>query len=357
MSAAVFSFNESSFWVGKVLEILHDKSKEINKFWSKKALISIKNKSKQRKYQVKRPLKVKKLASSNLDYGDNPDKPDLPLEVLRRKIEIKKLSLQVDVAKAKEIEEKTIGQADSVYWHTEKGGRLTASKSGMVFKLQDKTDNTNTLDSFFGRKLFYIVKIAMEYGCAHESEAIAKYEQVKGFPSEYVKKAGLVVYQKNGVLGATPDGYVGPDGLVEVKCPYSLYVKDKDQKGPSNWPNVSPKVSSISVNKDGILALKKSNDHYFQIIMQIYVTGRLWCDYFIWSEHGHFLQRIHRNKETDKLWKKMEEKLVKFWENDLAPELVDSRMERGWSQYRCPQYREAAREKKASKLNQVVNVS
>jgi hypothetical protein len=358
MSAAVFSFNESPFWVGKVLAALrNDNENGMNVLWDKKTLVSVKNKTKQRQYQNKRPLKVKELASANLDYGDNPDKPDLPLVVLSRKIATKKLSLQVDSLKVKIIEEKTRKQADSVDWHTERRERLTASKAGKIYKLKDKTDNTNTLNSIFGRKLYSTVKTAMEYGRSHETEAIAKYEQVMGFEDGYVLQAGLVVYQSNGVLAASPDGYVGSDGLVEVKCPYSLHLKDKDRQGPSIWPQVS-KACSISTKKDGILSLKKSHDHYYQIIMQIYVTGRKWCDYFIWSEHGHFIQRVHRNDETDKLWSKMEKKLVKFWEDDLAPEIVDSRMERGWSQYRCPQYREAERARKvASKQKKLIDIS
>ncbi|KAH9383496.1 hypothetical protein HPB48_025011 [Haemaphysalis longicornis] len=36
-----------------------------------------------------------------------------------------------------------------------------------------------------------------------------------------VKECGLFVDQKRPFLGATPDGLVGDDTLVEMKCPYA----------------------------------------------------------------------------------------------------------------------------------------
>ncbi|OXA37925.1 Serum response factor-binding protein 1 [Folsomia candida] len=49
------------------------------------------------------------------------------------------------------------------------------------------------------------------------------------------------------------------------------------------------------------------------------------------------------------LWEVMKINMEYFWENDLAPELVDSRFDRGYTEYRCPESRKDAVAKKANK--------
>ncbi|ODM91489.1 hypothetical protein Ocin01_15194 [Orchesella cincta] len=69
---------------------------------------------------------------------------------------------------------------------------------------------------------------------------------------------------------------------------------------------------------------------------------REWCDYFIWSETGdYFLQRVTRDPKTCALWNKIKSKLIHFWEQDLLPELADSRLERKLKP-RLPEYRQLA---------------
>jgi len=80
--------------------------------------------------------------------------------------------------------------------------------------------------------------------------------------------------------------------------------------------------------------------------MQLYVTERNWCDYVVWSPHGIFIERINKSPTTDTDWTSLKLKLEKFWLEDLAPELVDSRFERGYRQYRCPTNRLKARKAK-----------
>lgn len=61
--------------------------------------------------------------------------------------------------------------------------------------------------------------------------------------------------------------------------------------------------------------------------MQLQVTQKAWCDYYIWTprEGELFCKRIHKI-DTNDLWKKMKCFLEKFWEVDLAPEIVDPRI-------------------------------
>ncbi|ODM89856.1 hypothetical protein Ocin01_16826 [Orchesella cincta] len=145
-------------------------------------------------------------------------------------------------------------------------------------------------------------------------------------------------------LAVSPDGKVGDEGLIEVKCPLTL----KDKK-ILDWA-IERRSQSPVVVKDGVLMMKTEHAHYFQVVMQIFVAERQWCDYFIWSETGdHFLQRVIRDSKTTALWNRIKSKLIHFWELDLLPELADSRLERKLKP-RLPEYRQLAIKVKKSGL-------
>ncbi|GFW05964.1 yqaJ domain-containing protein [Trichonephila clavipes] len=59
---------------------------------------------------------------------------------------------------------------------------------------------------------------AMKYGLANEEIARKQYEREY---STEVKICGLFVDKDKPFLCASPDGLVGDDGLIEIKCPYS----------------------------------------------------------------------------------------------------------------------------------------
>jgi hypothetical protein len=77
-------------------------------------------------------------------------------------------------------------------------------------------------------------------------------------------------------------------------------------------------TSNMSINRNHI--------YYFQIIMQLYVTGR---DFFIYhlpktKEIAYnYLETIKKTPDTDALWKKMKTTLKRFYLNDMGPEIVD----------------------------------
>lgn len=63
---------------------------------------------------------------------------------------------------------------------------------------------------------------------------------------------------------------------------------------------------------------------------------------------GDYLERIEK-EEALNVWKLMEPKLRRFWEEDMSPEIIDSRINRGFK-CRMPAYRlEALKAKDESK--------
>lgn len=63
---------------------------------------------------------------------------------------------------------------------------------------------------------------AMEYGREHKKEARLELEKVLGVQ---ISKCGLFLDSKDYFLGATPDGLISDDTLVELKCSLSAANK------------------------------------------------------------------------------------------------------------------------------------
>ena len=67
--------------------------------------------------------------------------------------------------------------------------------------------------------------------------------------------------------------------------------------------------------------LKTNEPDYFQVQRQLGVTGRKYCDFFVYTTAGFHLERIFFDKT---LWQQMLTQFKWFWLNILCPELLQS---------------------------------
>ena len=116
---------------------------------------------------------------------------------------------------------------------------------------------------------------AMEWGVEQEPFARMAYEVQNGV---FVDKTGFWLHPVHRWIGVSPDGLVGEDGLVEIKCPNSTTHLDYvyDNKAPAGYMK--------------------------QMQCQLWVTGRKWCDFISYDprvKHSKqlFVKRVHRNEE------------------------------------------------------------
>lgn len=93
---------------------------------------------------------------------------------------------------------------------------------------------------------------AMERGKALEDEARKFYEVLT---KKTVKQVGFCVTEGATVYGASPDGLIGKDGLLEIKCPLMS--------------------THVSYLLKGVLP----PDYFQQTQGQLLVTGRKWVDF------------------------------------------------------------------------------
>lgn len=93
---------------------------------------------------------------------------------------------------------------------------------------------------------------AMQWGTETEPMARAAYEFVK---SVDVEETGFVLHPHIQNFGASPDGLVGKDGLVEIKCP------------------------NTNTHLETILSDTIPRKYIIQMHVQMLCTKRKWCDF------------------------------------------------------------------------------
>lgn len=142
-------------------------------------------------------------------------------------------------------------------WHALRAGRFTASDAqsiGAEGKGLETLAFEKVAEIKTGKSKESYTNDDMERGHQLEAEARNSYEIETGNTVEQIAFAEL-----DEMIGASPDGLVGEDGLIEIKCPsdvvYTRYLYTGD---------VDPK-------------------YYAQMQMQMYVTGRKWCDYVVYN--------------------------------------------------------------------------
>lgn len=123
----------------------------------------------------------------------------------------------------------------------------------------------------------------MKRGIMMEEEARAMYELITG---QEVATVGFCYHDKDKLFGCSPDGLVGKDGALEVKCPLShTHVRY-------------------------LLAGKIPTDYIQQIQGQLFVTGRKWVDFF--SHYPGIKPLLIRVKRDEKFISKLSTELSIF---------------------------------------------
>ena len=134
-------------------------------------------------------------------------------------------------------------------------------------------------------------------------------------------------------MAASPDGLVfdcsetgDPCGLLEIKFPgrgekFSLVdLCTKPEHKPSAF---------ILRYADGKFYLKTTHKYYYQIQGQLYITGRPWYDFVVWTPSYTSVKCIWFDST---LWsKKIYPRLREFYINSLLPELTSPRHPSGQS--------------------------
>lgn len=111
---------------------------------------------------------------------------------------------------------------------------------------------------------------SMQHGIETEPEARNMYEFVKGYS---VDQVGFCMLDTK-TAGASPDGMIGKEGLLEIKC-----------------PQITTHIKYLLDNKLPTLYVQ-------QVQGQLYVTDRKWCDFMSYVEGMKpLIVRVERDEE------------------------------------------------------------
>lgn len=132
--------------------------------------------------------------------------------------------------------------------------------------------------------------MAMQWGTDTEPQARMAYELITG---ETVEETGFVLHPTIAFFGASPDGLVGSDGLIEIKCP------------------------NTATHIDTLLKEKVPSKYITQMQVQMICTKREWCDFVSFDPRlpgsmNFWVQRVHRD---DDLCKDIETEVIAFLED------------------------------------------
>jgi len=145
-------------------------------------------------------------------------------------------------------------------WLKQRLGLVTGSAISNVLMDSSKAGHRNYMaqlvcERLTGEPTETYISPAMQHGIDTEDEARAAYMARNAV---IVEEVGFIRHPKL-EAGCSPDGLVGDDGLIEIKC-------------------VQPATAL-----DLLESKKVPGDHYNQIQWQLAVTGRDWCDYVVYQ--------------------------------------------------------------------------
>ena len=153
----------------------------------------------------------------------------------------------------------------SLEWRAARCGKITSSCFGKVMT------RGRGKDEAWGQTAFtYMMEVLgeqlsgvpadeisskyLEWGHTHEPTARALYTWRVGLP---VTLTGFVPHPDLPLVGGSPDGLVGDDGCMEIKCPYTVRTH----------------LETIFENKIN------DKDYQWQCQGNLWVTGRAWMDF------------------------------------------------------------------------------
>jgi putative phage-type endonuclease len=181
-------------------------------------------------------------------------------------------------------------------WFAARLGKVTASSLHKVLartKTGYGADRGNyltqlVLERITGTKAEGYVNAAMQWGIDQEPFARAAYEASRGV---LVDEVGFIQHPTIEASGASPDGLVGVDGMVEIKCPDSKTALEC-------WLSADPVESK----------------YFSQMQWQMACAGRLWCDYVVFDPRMPAKAQlfVHRVERDDKWIKETEVEVKKF---------------------------------------------
>lgn len=191
-------------------------------------------------------------------------------------------------------------------WHRQRAGKVTASRFADAISMKEvgRAPNktlapTDTRSAYMreivaailsGEPKAEINSFSLQWGRDAEPYARQAYEIETGFA---VIDSEFIAHPVHDFVGCSPDGLVGADGGIEMKC---------------------PKDPGIHIRT---LAEGMPDEHIGQVQGCMFVTGRQWWDFVSYDPRQDEPYRLYIQRiERDELYiQRLESGLWKFWQD------------------------------------------
>tara|TARA_R110000868_G_scaffold282915_1_gene543250 strand:+ start:215 stop:835 length:621 start_codon:yes stop_codon:yes gene_type:complete len=191
-------------------------------------------------------------------------------------------------------------------WFAARVGKVTASNvDNVIVKVKNgesmykrKYRTQLITEQLTGKPIKIFMNEAMRHGVEYEDEARNAYIAKLGLLKDVdVKEEGFVDHPTVMMSGASPDGMVGDEGLIEIKCPQA--------------------TTHTEILQNAVIPKR----YIHQMMWQMACTGRKWCDFVCYhpdfpDDYKLFIKRVERD---DDLIGRLERDIHEF-----AVEVMDS---------------------------------
>ncbi|XP_071652583.1 uncharacterized protein [Temnothorax longispinosus] len=271
-----------------------------------------------------RQKRSKRESGTDRYYGPQSQKPDVTDDVFEKNRQQHFKMLAENAKNRKQIERNTIDQRDSELWLFTRSLMLTASNFGKVCRMRLETPRASTVKDILFPPCTDTA--AMKYGRDREEDAR---KELAAKLKKQIKPCGLFIDGENPFLGASPDGLIDEDGLVEIKCPKSAenLTAEEAIETSASLRNIFDKNNRDNMNKN--------HRFFYQVQGQLNITQREYCIFAVWTPKSMKIVRVNRDNafwETNML-----PLLKRFYHDSMLPEILDSRHKRNMS-IREPRY-------------------
>ena len=194
-------------------------------------------------------------------------------------------------------------------WFAARLGKVTASRIADIMA-KTKTGYAASRKNYLfellcerlsGQREEKFISASMQRGIDLEPKARAVYEIETG---EWVEEVGFIPHPTIAMSGASPDGLIRDDGLIEIKC-----------------PNTAAHIEFLQTQKP-------KQEYIYQMQWQMACTGRKWCDFVSYDDRlpenlayrsvhiprdDGFIQSLEQ--EVEKFLAELEQKITHIQEN------------------------------------------
>lgn len=172
----------------------------------------------------------------------------------------------------------------SAEWFAARLGRITASRVSDVM--------ARTKSGYGAARKNYMMELLCQRLTGNREEGFTSAAMQRGIDMEplarsaYEVETGRIVTEASFVtnplydqIGASPDGFVGDDGLIEIKC-----------------PNTAQHVACLQKNEP-------DSKYWWQMQCQMFCTDALWCDFVSFDDRMPeqlqvFITRVDRDEQA-----------------------------------------------------------